>query len=53
MLDIQREIELLERCASECSLIADLATDRRAKSENEMLAFEYRQIAQDLKSSLP
>lgn len=52
MLDIQKEIELLECCASECLLIANLATDRRARSENEVLASEYQNIAEDLKSSL-
>ena len=40
MLDINREVELLERCASECSLIAELATDRQAKIKNEALASE-------------
>jgi hypothetical protein len=50
MLDMAHEIELLECCASECSLIADLATDRRARFENEKLAVEYRQIAADLKA---
>jgi hypothetical protein len=50
MLDINREVELLERCASECSLIAELATDRQAKIKNEALASEYRQIAEHLKS---
>ena len=29
MFDINREIERLERCASECSLISDLATATR------------------------
>ena len=50
MLDITTEIELLERCASECALISDLATDRRAKADNEELALEYRKMAEDLKS---
>jgi hypothetical protein len=49
MFDINDEIELLERCASECALIADLATDARARFENEALASEYRTIADDLK----
>ena len=49
MFDIAREIELLEQCASECELISGLATDRRARYENEQLALEYRQIAEDLK----
>jgi hypothetical protein len=52
MLDINKEIELLERYASECSLIANLATDCRARSENEMLASDYQNMAEDLKSSL-
>jgi hypothetical protein len=52
MLDIAKEIELLECCASECSLIANLATNKRARSENETLASEYRQIATELKASL-
>ena len=47
MLDLNREIELLERCASECALISDLTTDRQ---ENKKLAIEYRQLAEDLKS---
>jgi len=27
MFDLEKEIELLERCASECALISDLTTD--------------------------
>ena len=50
MLDLNREIELLERCASECALISDLATDQHAQQENNKLAIEYRQLAEDLKS---
>jgi hypothetical protein len=50
MLDINQEIELLERCALECRLISDLATDHRARWENQELAAEYRRIAQELKS---
>ena len=50
MLDINREIELLERCALECAPISGLATDQRARRENERLASEYRQLAEDLKS---
>ncbi|MBR1194346.1 hypothetical protein [Bradyrhizobium sp. AUGA SZCCT0160] len=50
MLDLNREIELLERCASECALISDLATDQHAQQENRKLAIEYRQLAEDLKS---
>lgn len=52
MLDIEKEIELLERCASECSLIANLATDYQARTENEKLANGYQHIAQSLKSAL-
>jgi hypothetical protein len=51
MFDIAQEIELLEQCASECELISDLATDRRARYENEQLAHEYRQIAEELKQN--
>jgi hypothetical protein len=50
MLDMDRELELLERCALECLLIAELATDRSARYENETLASEYRQIAEALRS---
>ena len=50
MFDINREIELLERCASECELISGLATDERARYENEKLGSEYRHIAEELKS---
>jgi hypothetical protein len=50
MFDIKGEIELLERCASECALISDLATDRQARYENRALAAEYRKMAEDLKS---
>jgi hypothetical protein len=50
MFDLNQEIELLERCASECALISELATDPQARDENEKLASEYRQIAEDLKS---
>jgi hypothetical protein len=52
MLDIAREVELLECCASECSLIANLATDYKARAENERLASEYQNIAESLKCSL-
>ncbi len=50
MLDLNREIELLERCAQECALISDLATDRRARQESENLASEYQRLAEDLRS---
>ena len=50
VFDVERELELLERCASECSLIAELATDRRAKCEHQALASEYREIAEALRS---
>jgi hypothetical protein len=50
MFDLEKEIELLERCASECALISDLATDIRVRDENKKLAFEYKQIVADLKS---
>jgi hypothetical protein len=50
MFDINREIELLERCASECELISGLATDQRARYDNEQLGSEYRHIAEELKS---
>jgi hypothetical protein len=50
MLDLNREIELLERCALECTLISDLATDHRARQENGRLAMEYRQLAEDLRT---
>jgi hypothetical protein len=50
MFDINAQIEILERSASECALISGLATDRRARQENEQLASEYRQRAEDLKS---
>jgi hypothetical protein len=50
MLDLNREIELLERCALECALISDLASDQRARRENERLALEYKQLAEDLRT---
>jgi hypothetical protein len=50
MFDLNQEIELLERCASECALISELATDPQARTENKKLASEYGQIAQDLRS---
>ena len=50
MFDIETEIEKLECSASECALISDLATDRRARNENGELASEYRQRVEDLKS---
>jgi hypothetical protein len=49
VFDVERELELLERCASECSLIAESATDR-AKCEHQALASEYREIAEALRS---
>jgi hypothetical protein len=51
MFDMVTEIDLLERCASECELIARLATDERARFENERLALDYRQIAEVLRST--
>jgi hypothetical protein len=50
MIDMDDELELLERCALECSLIAALAADRRTRTENEELASEYREIAEALRS---
>jgi hypothetical protein len=50
MLDINTEIEILERSASECALISGLATDRRARQRNEQLASEYWHKAEELKS---
>ena len=50
MFDIGIEIETLERYASECALISNLATDRRARYENGELASEYRQRAENLKN---
>jgi hypothetical protein len=52
MWDVSGEIELLERCASECELISDLTTDPRGRRDNEALAAEYRQMARELKSLL-
>jgi hypothetical protein len=50
VFDVERELDLLERCASECSLIAKSATDRRARCEHQALACEYREIAEALRS---
>ena len=50
VFDVERELQLLERCALECSLIAESATDRRAKCEHQALASEYREIAEALRS---
>jgi hypothetical protein len=50
MFDIKGEIEKLECCASECALISDLATDRRARKEKGELASAYRQQAENLKT---
>jgi hypothetical protein len=50
MLDVQKEIELLELCAAECALISSLATDRQARHTNEELASHYQQRANELKS---
>jgi hypothetical protein len=50
MFDVDRELDLLERCASECSLIAESATDRGARWEHQTLASEYREIAEALRS---
>jgi hypothetical protein len=52
MVDMVRELDLLERFASECELVARLATDKRDRLENEQLALNYRQIAEVLRSSL-
>jgi hypothetical protein len=50
VFDVERELELLERCARECSLIAECATDSYAKCEHQALASEYREIAEALRS---
>ena len=50
MPDINAEIEMLERCASECSFIAGLAADTRVRAASEMLASEYRKLLEDLRS---
>ena len=50
MIDLEMEIELLERCAAECALISGLAIDVQARHENEALATEYKDIAKRLKS---
>lgn len=50
--DIDRELELLELCASELLVIAESAADRRTRSENQALAAEYRLIAEALRSCL-
>jgi hypothetical protein len=44
MPDINAEIELLERRASECSLIADLASDTRVRAANDALASKYQKL---------
>jgi hypothetical protein len=50
VFDVERELELLERCARECSLIAECVTDSHAKCEHQALASEYREIAEALRS---
>jgi hypothetical protein len=51
--DIDRELELLELCASELLVIAESGSaDRRTRSENQALAAEYRLIAEALRSRL-
>jgi hypothetical protein len=50
MPDINAEIELLERRASECSLIADLASDTRVRAANDALASKYQKLLEDLRS---
>ena len=49
MPDISAEIELLERRASECSLIAGLASDARVRAANEALASKYQKLLEDLR----
>lgn len=50
MFNVQQEIELLERCAQECVLISQLATDPNARAANEHLADDYRRIADELRT---
>jgi hypothetical protein len=51
MDELLRKVEILERCAAECLLIARLAIDPDAQAENEELANEYRAIADRLRDS--
>jgi len=49
---IDRELELLELCAAELLVIAELSVDRHTRSEHQALAAEYRLIAGALRSRL-
>ncbi len=51
MEEVLRKVEILERCAAECLLIARLAIDPDAQAENEKLANEYQAIADQLRDS--
>jgi hypothetical protein len=51
MDELLRKVEILERCAAECLLIARLAIDPDAQAENEELANEYQAIADRLRDS--
>jgi hypothetical protein len=49
MDELLREVEILERCAAECMLIARLAIEPATQAENEKLANEYQAIVDRLK----
>jgi hypothetical protein len=51
MDELLRKVEILERCAAECLLIARLAIDLDAQAENEELAYEYQAIVDRLRDS--
>jgi hypothetical protein len=51
MDELLRKVEILERCAAECLLIAQLAIDPDAQAKNEELANEYQAIADRLRDS--
>lgn len=49
MEELLRKVEILERCAAECLLIARFAIDPNAQAESEKLANEYQTIADQLR----
>jgi hypothetical protein len=48
MDDLLREVEILERCVAQCTLIAQLAIEPDTRAENGKLAKEYRAIVDRL-----
>jgi hypothetical protein len=52
MKDMQAQLEKLQTGASECALIASLATDKKKRDMFERLAEHYRILAAEVKGAI-